>query len=300
MVAWPMIRDPASHGRRYRMEAGAVAPPDSGKLNQGMPLILGHAGDLGVFVGFNGVRAFDKNILAVTVDASVLHLAVQHGMAFAERQTAYDRDEAVVAVRSDLLLYYAVNAVSIHVTADRPQVLALLTSPRFYSNPFEEINKLPDEDQYVVRDIAKKIRDRKFTVAVYNAYDRRCAVSRIQLGLAQAAHIFPFRYLGATDDVTNGIALSPNFHKAFDSGLIYLDTAYVMRINVGKYNELDRKGMGGGFEYLREHIREKPGRVHLPIDERQWPDKTMILKGLMARKIVDSPRKPPAGARMSS
>jgi len=293
VLAWPMGRDPGTYGRRFRMEVDAARQPDFGRMPEGTPLFLGHVRELGVFVGFNNVRFFDRSIFSATVDTAVLHLAVQHGIAFGERDKGTGDHEPVVAVRSDLLLYYAANSITIHHATENPAILAAFTSPRFYSNPFEEVEKLPLEDQYVVKATAKKIRDRNFTIAVYNAYNRRCAVSRIQLGLAQAAHIFPFRYLGATEDVTNGIALSPNFHKAFDSGLIYLDTAYVMQINYGKYNELDRGGMGGGLDYLREYIPVKPEQILLPTDKRQWPDRKMILKGLMARKIVKPPRKPP-------
>jgi len=293
VLAWPMGRDPGTYGRKFKMEVDAARQPDFGRMPDGTALFLGHVRELGVFVGFNNVRFFDRSIFSATVDTAVLHLAVQHGIAFGERENSTGNRKAVVAVRSDLLLYYAANSVTIHHATENPAILAALTSPRFYSNPFEEVEKLPPEDQYVVKDVAKKIRDRNFTISVYNAYNRRCAISRIQLGLAQAAHIFPFRYLGATEDVTNGIALSPNFHKAYDSGLIYLDTAYVMHINVGKYNELDRTGMGGGFEYLREYIPVEPEQINLPSDKHQWPDKKMILKGLMARKIVTAPRKPP-------
>ena len=42
----------------------------------------------------------------------------------------------------------------------------------------------------------------------------------------------PFR--GHIDDVRNGIALSPTYHRAFDFGLIYVDQEYVMRINPQK------------------------------------------------------------------
>jgi putative restriction endonuclease len=55
------------------------------------------------------------------------------------------------------------------------------------------------------------------------AYGNRCAVTRVQLRLVDAAHILPVGTTGSADHVRNGIALSPTYHRAFDAGLIYLD-----------------------------------------------------------------------------
>jgi len=53
----------------------------------------------------------------------------------------------------------------------------------------------------------------------------------MQLRLVDAAHILPVHTEETIDDVRNGIALSPTYHRAFDGGLIYLDENYAMRIN---------------------------------------------------------------------
>jgi len=60
-------------------------------------------------------------------------------------------------------------------------------------------------------------------LAVRNAFMPRCAVTRIQLRLVEAAHILPVGAPGSIDHVCNGLALSPTFHRAFDDALIYLD-----------------------------------------------------------------------------
>lgn len=76
----------------------------------------------------------------------------------------------------------------------------------------------------------RKVRDRQFRKRVLEAYDRRCALTGIQLinggGRAetQAAHIMSVE-AGGPDRVANGIALSGTVHWMFDRGLIALSDA---------------------------------------------------------------------------
>jgi len=74
---------------------------------------------------------------------------------------------------------------------------------------------------------SRLVRDRVFRSLVIQAYDRRCAVTGLQLinggGRAEveAAHIMPVAS-GGPDKITNGIALSGTVHWMFDRGLIGL------------------------------------------------------------------------------
>ena len=74
---------------------------------------------------------------------------------------------------------------------------------------------------------SRVIRDRNFRKTVLRAYDRRCAITGLQLinggGRAEveAAHIRPVEHDGP-DIVSNGIALSGTAHWMFDRGLVGL------------------------------------------------------------------------------
>jgi hypothetical protein len=81
-------------------------------------------------------------------------------------------------------------------------------------------------------------RNPKFTEAVLQAYRRRCAICGIQLEIVQAAHIVAVKD-GGTDDITNGIALCPNHHVAFDNDLIVINTQYQVLLNHNKIKELE-------------------------------------------------------------
>ncbi|MCZ4281348.1 HNH endonuclease [Kiloniella laminariae] len=84
-----------------------------------------------------------------------------------------------------------------------------------------------DERSRVEQTISRIPRDRVFRRHVLDAYDRRCAITGLQLinggGRAEveAAHIKPVAANGP-DTVRNGIALSGTVHWMFDRGLISL------------------------------------------------------------------------------
>ena len=114
-----------------------------------------------------------------------------------------------------------------------------------------------------------------------NGYGHRCAMTRIQLRLVDAAHILPVAAPGSADHIVNGIALSPTYHRAFDNGLIYLDEQYVMRSNPEKEQALAALQLDGGLEAFKASL----GRIHLPADPGQRPDPRFIRKANRYRRI---------------
>ena len=115
------------------------------------------------------------------------------------------------------------------------------------------------------------------------AYDNRCSVTRIQLRLVDSAHILPVHAEETTDDVRNGIALSPTYHRAFDGGLIYLDEGYVMRINPEGELQLATLKLHGGIEDFKYYLGK---RIYLPPDKRQWPELKIIKKANEYRRVL--------------
>ena len=107
-------------------------------------------------------------------------------------------------------------------------------------------------------------------------------MTRIQLGLVDAAHILPVGIEGSTDDVSNGISLSPTYHRAYDKGLIFLDESFVMKRNEERIQELDALALTGGIDNFSVCLNT---RIHLPQDHNQWPDSQMIQEANRARGI---------------
>lgn len=107
-------------------------------------------------------------------------------------------------------------------------------------------------------------------------------MTRAQLRLVDAAHILPVGAPGSVDDIRNGVALAPTYHRAFDAGLIFLDEQFRMRVNAQKQAELVALRLDGGLQGFKAHL----GRIQLPPDRRQWPDPGLITRANRFRLVA--------------
>lgn len=131
-----------------------------------------------------------------------------------------------------------------------------------------------DEQERRVEQILlnRKIRDANFRRQVCDAYDNRCAVTRLQIingggkAEAQAAHIWPVAD-GGPDVIQNGIALSGTAHWLFDRHLISLTDDYRLLIS---HNRVPAE--------LRDLFTKQLERIHLPSDARLWPHQRYIAR----------------------
>ena len=106
-----------------------------------------------------------------------------------------------------------------------------------------------------------------------DAYDYRCAVIGCQLNLVDAAHIIPVSEEQGNDSITNGIALSPTVHRAFDNGLIFLDTSYFIKLNRRKVEEYENLGICDGLDELEGYTN---GQILLPAVSKDHPNPSFI------------------------
>lgn len=80
------------------------------------------------------------------------------------------------------------------------------------------------------------VRGGRFKREVPKIYNNTCAISgwrvhaTINVSMIDACHIVPFS-AGYDDSIGNGIALSPNLHRAFDRGLICISENYKVLVN---------------------------------------------------------------------
>jgi putative restriction endonuclease len=104
----------------------------------------------------------------------------------------------------------------------------------------------------------RKVRDANFRKQVCDAYENRCAVTRLKIinggGRAevQAAHIWPVSE-GGPDVVQNGLALSGTAHWLFDRHLISITDDYRLLVS---HNRVPSE--------LRSLFSEQMERIHLP------------------------------------
>ncbi len=275
-----------THGGRvslpdeYRIQMTSVSSPLQLNPN-GLTVLMGYHPDLQMFAGFDlsKHRTFTTGSPSVQIDISALHDALQNGLSFVIK----DNDEIAVGVRPDQFISYCINAEQLHLYGAETQLSTILNrAVELQTIPEIDISSLTSERRRIVDSISRFSRDANFRRTVLNAYENRCAVTRAQLKLVDAAHILPVASQDSSDHITNGIALSPTLHRAYDNCLIYLDENYFIRLNEEKANELRTLQLDGGLGQFSALLNT---RIHLPHDNLQRPNINYIRLANRFRRI---------------
>lgn len=264
----------------YRIQITSVSSPL--RLNpSGYTVLMGFYPDLRMFAGFDlrRHRTFTGYSPSVQISINTIHEALQNGMAFNTKTN----QEIAVGVRPDQFLNYVRSADDLHRYGSDTQTMSLLERAAEAQEITEQdIEGLVRERQTIVTTVNRYSRDASFRQRVVNAYENRCAITRAQLKLVDAAHIVPVPAERSSENVTNGIALSPTMHRAFDNGLIYLEQDYIMKLNEERVNELNNENLNAGLNQMRNMLQ---GRIHLPADRNQWPNPQFIIEANRYRRI---------------
>ncbi len=263
----------------YRIQMTTVTSPLA--LNPfGPTLLIGYEPHRKMFAGFdlNLHRTFTMGSPSVQIDIRVIEQALQDGLAFDRKGNS----EIAVAIRPDQFAVYMHHAAELHKFGKEAATLGLLRKATSLDEiTEEEITYLTGERKRIVSVVSRLSRLANFRQQVLYAYGNRCAVTKAQLRLVEAAHILPVGAPGSSDDVRNGIALAPTYHRAYDNGLIYLDEQFVMRINPRKVSDLATLGLHAGLQTFQASL----GKIYLPQDKQQWPSPSVIRKANRFRQI---------------
>jgi len=125
---------------------------------------------------------------------------------------------------------------------------------------YKTARTLTEEEQFVRGGLFKKM--------VPKMYSSSCCITGMRLESAyghnfiDACHIVPFS-VSQNDKINNGIALCPNLHRAFDRGLITIDTQYRVKISAGVIENQQHPYSLKQFNGLT---------INLPHDSRYHPD----------------------------
>ena len=263
----------------YRIQMTTVNSPL--KMNPTGPTVLiGYEPNLKMFAGFDLMRhrSFTQGSPSVQIDIRTIRKASQDGLSFDRK----DNGEIAIGIRPDQLIWYAIHAENLHKAGfSIPTFRLLEKASSLQIIPLKDINSLSTERKRTVQMVNKISRAANFRMQVLRAYGFRCAVTQMQLRLIDAAHILPVQAPGSVDDVRNGIALSPTYHRAYDNGLIYLDESYVMRVNPAKEKELTILSLDGGLDVFKKSLN----KIILPPDKNQWPHALLIRKANSFRGV---------------
>lgn len=263
----------------YRIQMTTVTSPL--EMNPfGPTVLIGYEPSLNMFAGLDlgRHRTFTTGSPSVQIDIRTIRKAIQDGLSFDRKNNG----EIAVGIRPDQFVQYVMNAKSLHKAGfSIPTFHLLEKAASLQVIPTRDIAILSTERKRTVQMVNRISRAANFRQQVLRAYGFRCAVTQMQLRLIDAAHILPVQAPGSVDDVRNGIALSPTYHRAYDNGLIYLNESYIMKINPSKERELASLRLDGGLEAFKNSLN----KIILPPDKNQWPHVPLIQKANNFRGI---------------
>ncbi len=140
--------------------------------------------------------------------------------------------------------------------------------PSKYSAKVKKLVEQKDEEEVFLR-------GGLFKREIPKIYNYTCCISgmriesTLNLSMIDACHIVPFSE-SYDDTISNGIALCPNLHRAFDRGLISIDDNYKVIISG---NNIFRE------EFNDYSIRKFEGReILLPINSEYYPSQVNLEK----------------------
>lgn len=139
------------------------------------------------------------------------------------------------------------------------------STPQVHARPFYSDSYTP---QYALREVRQG--QGTFRVAVTDAYNRQCAVSREHsLPVLEAAHIIEWSDTH-TNDVTNGILLRADIHKLFDAGYVTVDP--------DGYRFVVSKRLKEDYDNGKEYYQLHGSRILLPEDSNAWPSRQALVE----------------------
>ncbi|EAZ82836.1 HNH endonuclease [Algoriphagus machipongonensis] len=166
------------------------------------------------------------------------------------------------SMRNMLVKFYFPSSSEHYFRANREQGKYLKEVQQYVLNEVPKVMRLQVAEEEVVY-----VRNWTFKKLVPKVYQSTCAISGMKVGsingrsLIDACHIVPFSQ-DQDDRISNGIALCPNLHRAFDSGLVSIDQDY--RVLVSDQVIEDRSHPYG--------LADLKGRkVILPKEKKIWP-----------------------------
>ena len=204
----------APHEFRFQNPADKDLPVAA--PNGALPLLVGIAkhGDENILVVADGTSRLGRTTrFSILFDIAIVKQAAISGWS----EYVSTSGERIVAMRPQLLPAY-IDALAHHVILDPPTVEDIAAA----SGLLEDQSDESVERTRVA--VTRLVRRAAFGKEVCEAYDNRCAMCGIGLGLLEGAHIFPATAPGSSDKIWNGLALCRNHHRLFDRHRIWVSS----------------------------------------------------------------------------
>lgn len=117
-------------------------------------------------------------------------------------------------------------------------------------------------------------RDPKFSKDVLDAYEHKCAICNISMGIIEASHIIPHKEEDSNNSVRNGIALCPNHHSLYDNlKLFFIEKNGEIKVNQPIVTYLRELKMDS---FLDKTLKELKNGYRLPKNKKLAPSENYI------------------------
>ena len=241
-------------------------------------LLFGWESETEVFAAFDANRhtTFGSSP-SIQVNRNTLQKAHESGYAFQTR----GNEETIVAFVPDQVVNYIYQMEQLH-TLGRNEFEQIFLTRLLEEEPqaLEGFDQESPERQNILTSVSRWARDRNFRNRVLTAYGNQCSVCRLQFRLVQAAHIVPVNFPDSNDLTSNGLALCPTDHIAYDRGLLGISPEYRILINQTKLDEIRHQGLNGGEESL---LAKASNSLFLPSQQIERPNPDYLRRGMEVR-----------------
>ena len=125
-------------------------------------------------------------------------------------------------------------------------------------------------------------RNPEFRREIIKVYQNHCCLCGIQLGIVEAAHIVPHAHPNSSDNVDNGLALCPNHHSLFDTGLVGISEDYKLLVNSNRAEYLKQRHLIEGIDEIN---RLEWSSIRLPDKPQFYPSASNLALGNRIRGV---------------
>lgn len=227
--------------------------------------------------------------IPVTASHSIRSLnALKESVAFAELDPgifALMQDPIQLAVMEEALLDQYFPETRNHFRSYEPDLFSKLETQILredaviYRKRIDELKETLSKEEF---EEEIYVRGGVFKREVPKIYRYQCAISEMRIEsstnaqMIDACHLVPFA-LSKDDTITNGIALSPNLHRAYDRGLITITEDYRVKISPAIRENHSPYSLG---QFEGKLILLPDNREYYPsIDNLRWHQRECFVAG---------------------
>ena len=204
----------ADYERRFQ-NPGNRTPVDASKGAVPILLGLGVVNGTEIVVAVSGATRVGREArFSILFNVAIMEEAVLTGWSEYQSGTG----ETIVAMHPRLLPAF-VEALIHNVVLDPSSVSDAASASGLLEH---EDNESSERTRVAV---SRLVRRAAFGRDVCHAYEYKCAMCGIGLGLLEGAHIYPASAPGSTGRTWNGLALCRNDHRLFDRHKVWIDPA---------------------------------------------------------------------------